>query len=77
MMNYIHLEVSQSDTPLLLELVQKLDARVITVSENNLSDIASKKEKLRSIFKRMQQHDVFKSIANPTSWQKKLRNEWE
>jgi hypothetical protein len=36
-----------------------------------------KKEKLLATFKKMQQKNLFKTIENPVTWQKQLRDEWE
>jgi hypothetical protein len=50
--------------------------RIIVLAEKP-QVFPSKKEKLRAIFKKMQEKDIFRSISNPVEWQKRLRNEWE
>ena len=36
-----------------------------------------KKEKLFTVFEKMQKANLFRDIENPVEWQKKLRDEWE
>lgn len=38
---------------------------------------SSNKEALKNAFEKLQKHQVFDNIENPTSWKKQLRNEWE
>jgi hypothetical protein len=50
--------------------------RIIVLVETPSSNV-SKKEKLLATFKKMQQKNLFKTIDNPVTWQKQLRDEWE
>ncbi|MES2766827.1 MAG: hypothetical protein V4642_13215 [Bacteroidota bacterium] len=40
-------------------------------------DLLSKKKALLTAFKKMEGHDMFSSIDDPTGWQRKVRDEWE
>lgn len=45
----------------------------ITSPEEN----AARKERLLAAFRDVQRADVFRSIEDPSKWQRKLRDEWE
>jgi hypothetical protein len=50
--------------------------RIIVLVEQYKTAL-SKKEKLLTTFKKMQQNRLFENIDNPVKWQKQLRDEWE
>ena len=50
--------------------------RIIVLSESP-RNFSEKKEKIRNLFLRMQEMDIFSKIKNPVDWQKKIRDEWE
>ncbi len=58
------------------EEYQNSVARVVITLETP-EDKATKKEKLFTVFKKMQKADVFRDIENPVEWQRNLRNEWD
>lgn len=39
--------------------------------------VTHQKEKLRLVFKKLQEINPFKEIKNPLAWQRELRDEWE
>ena len=59
-----------------LEKYKNTVVRII-ISEEKPQNFPPKKEKLRAVFKKMQEKDIFRSISNPVEWQKRFRNEWE
>lgn len=36
-----------------------------------------KKEALKKVFKKMKESHTFTKVANPVTWQKQVRNDWE
>jgi hypothetical protein len=42
-----------------------------------ISSAYSSKEKLRDAFRKMEGVDMFNQIKSPTTWQKRLRDEWD
>lgn len=53
-----------------------VNARVIVLFDQPLKHEAQK-ERLRSIFQKMEKKTMFRTIENPLIWQKGLRNEWD
>lgn len=53
-----------------------VNARVIVLFDQPLSH-ETQKERLRSVFQKMESKTMFRTIENPLSWQKDLRNEWD
>lgn len=51
-------------------------ARIIILVEQP-PQLLEKKEKLRLIFKKMEQIRMFSNINDPVEWQKQIRNEWD
>ena len=51
-------------------------ARVIVLVDKP-ADMLTKKEKLLKALQGMKKVDMFSSIDDPISWQKKQRNEWD
>jgi hypothetical protein len=62
--------------PFLDESYDNSYVRVIIILEKPDNQI-HKKEKLLTAFQKMRNYTMFQSIANPVTWQKQLRDEWE
>ena len=60
-----------------IRLEKRRRALVTILDEEPKVSDESKKAKLFAVFEKMRKADVFREIANPTEWQKKLRDEWE
>jgi len=52
------------------------DAHVV-VNITTPEETTTKKERLLAAFRNAQKADVFRSIEDPSEWQRKLRDEWE
>ena len=66
-----------------IELLDEISLRkrrraLVTIldEEPKISD-ESKKEKLLTVFEKIQKADLFREVENATEWQKKLRDEWD
>ncbi len=51
-------------------------AKVIIMLANP-NDINSQKQRLKELFAKANQMQIFSEIENPTQWQKTIRDEWE
>lgn len=51
-------------------------ADVIVLVEGHAKPVAQK-EKLQTVFQKMQAAHVFAGVDNPVQWQKQMRDEWE
>ncbi len=49
--------------------------RIIILTEEEIG--LEKKEKIKQLLEQIKIKNIFKTIDNPSDWQRNLRNEWE